>query len=111
MDELRTLLEGVLRLEAQKQGTKTLHLGSLDAVVSGGSRREYDAELLVELLRDAGLPEERIADAVVETVSYRVNQLVLKQLAAANPNYAAAIELAETTVEAPWRVSVKGATR
>ena len=111
LDELRTLLEGVLRLEAQKQGTKTLHLGSLDAVVSGGTRREYDAELLVELLRDAGLPEERIADAVVETVSYRVNQLVLKQLAAANANYAAAIELAETTVEAPWRVSVKGATR
>ena len=41
--------------------------------MSGGTRREYDAELLVELLRDAGLPEERIADAVVETVSYRVN--------------------------------------
>ncbi len=111
LDELRALLEGVLRLEAQKQGTKTLHLGSLDAVVSGGTRSEYDAELLAELLRDAGLPEDRISEAIAETVSYKVNQLVLKQLAAANPDYQAAIELAKTTVETPWRVTVKGATR
>ena len=111
LDELRALLEGVLRLEAQRQGTKTLHLGSLDAVVSGGSRREYDAELLAGLLREAGLPEERISEAIVETVSYKVNQLVLKQLAGANADYAAAIELAQTSVEAPWRVTVKGASR
>lgn len=111
LDELRALLEGVLRLEAQRQGTKTLHLGSLDAVVSGGSRREYDAEFLAGLLREAGLPEERISEAIVETVSYKVNQLVLKQLAGANADYAAAIELAQTSVEAPWRVTVKGASR
>ena len=111
LDELRSFLEGVLRLEAQRQGTKTLHLGSLDAVVSGGIRREYDAELLTVLLREAGLPEERISEAIVETVSYKVNQLVLKQLAGANADYAAAIELAQTFVDAPWRVTVKGATR
>ena len=35
---------------------------------------------------------------------------MLKQLAGANPDYAAAIELAKTTVETPWRVTVKGAT-
>ena len=111
LDELRALLEGVLRLEAQKQGTKTLHLGSLDAVVSGGEKSDYDSELLAELLRDAGLPEERISEAIVETVSYKVNQLVLRQLAAANPDYAAAIELSKSTVPVAWRVTVKGATR
>ena len=111
LDELRALLEGVLRLEAQRQGTKTLHLGSLDAVVSGGEKSDYDPELLTELLRDAGLPEERISEAIVETVSYKVNQLVLRQLAAANPDYKAAIELSKSTVPVAWRVTVKGATR
>jgi hypothetical protein len=59
LDDFRGLLEGVLRLEAQRQGTKTLHLGDVDAVVSGGEKAEYDTELLQELLRAAGLPEER----------------------------------------------------
>ena len=111
LDELRSFLEGVLRLEAQRQGTKTLHLGALDAVISGGTRADFDVELLASLLQEAGLPEERLRAAIVETVSYKVNQLVLKQLAGANPDYAAAIELAKTTVETPWRVTVKGATR
>ena len=111
LDELRALLEGVLRLEAQRQGTKTLHLGALDAVVSGGERSDYDSELLAELLRDAGLPEDRISEAIVETVSYKVNQLVLRQLAGANPDYKAAIELSKQTIPVAWRVTVKGASR
>jgi hypothetical protein len=111
LDELRALLEGVLRLEALRQGTKTLHLGPLDAVISGGERSEFDAELLTERLRDAGLPEERIAEAVVQTVSYKVDQRVLRQLAAANPAYRTAVDKSRTVVDTPWRVSVKGATR
>jgi hypothetical protein len=111
LDELRSLLEGVLRLEALRQGTKTLHLGPLDAVISGGERSEYDAELLSERLRDAGLPEDRLAEAVVQTVSYKVDQRVLRQLAAANPAYKTAVDKSRTVVDTPWRVSVKGATR
>lgn len=107
LDELRALLEGVLRLEAQRQGTKTLHLGQLDAVVSGGQRAEYDAELLTEGLRAAGLPEARLAEAVVQTVSYKVDQRVLRQLAGANRDYDAAIKAALTVVETPWRVTIK----
>jgi hypothetical protein len=110
LDELRVLLEGVLRLEAQKQGSKTLHLGAFDAVVSGGVRAEYDAEKLEAGLLTAGLPAERFAEAVSLVVSYKVDQRVLKQLAAANPAYAAAIDAARTYVETPWRVTVKGAT-
>jgi hypothetical protein len=111
LDELRALLEGVLRLEAQHQGTKTLHLGPLDAVISGGTRNDYDADVLQQLLRDAGLPEERLSEAVQQIVTYKVDQRVLKQLAAANPAYAAAIDQARTTVETPWRVTVKPTTR
>jgi hypothetical protein len=109
LDELRALLEGVLRLESQRQGTKTLHLGALDAEVSGGVKPEYDLELLTEGLRAAGLPEERLAEAVVETVSYRANWKVLRQLEGANPAYASAIGAARTYVPTPWRVDVKGA--
>jgi hypothetical protein len=97
----------VLRLEAQRQGTKTLHLGDLNAVVSGGEKAEYDVELLIELLRRAGLPEERLSQAVVETVSYKVDQRVLRSVAGANPAYAAAIETAKTMVATPWYVAVK----
>ena len=109
LDELRALLEGVLRLEAQKQGTKTLHLGALDAVISGGPKNEYDPEQLMESLRAAGMPEERIAEVVVQTVTYNVKLLVLKHAAGANPNYAAAEAAARVVVDAPYRVSVKGA--
>lgn len=107
LDEVRGLLEGALRLEAQHQGTKTLHLGDLDAVISGGEKAEYDAEMLQDLLRIAGLPEDRLARTVVETVTYKVNQLVLRQLTAANRDYAAAAEAARTVVETPWRVTLK----
>ncbi len=107
LDELRALLEGVLRLESERQGTKTLHLDGADAVVSGGRRVDYDAELLQQRLRQAGLPEDRLAKAVVEVVSYKVDARVLRQLAAANREYAAAIEEAKSMVDTPWRVTVK----
>jgi hypothetical protein len=77
------------------------------AVISGGTRNDYDAELLERLLRDAGLPEERLMEAVQEIVTYKVDQRVLKQLTAANPMYAAAADHARTVVDTPWRVTVK----
>jgi hypothetical protein len=107
LDELRELFTGLLRLESQRQGTKTLHLEGSDAVVGGGPRPDYDAELLMSRLRAAGLPEARLAQAVVATVTYKPNALVLKQLAAANDDYRRAIDASRTTVEAPWYVTVK----
>lgn len=107
IDELRALLEGVLTLEARRQGTKTLHLEGVDAVVTGGEKVEYDAELLQERLRAAGLPEDRVGQAVQVIVSYKVSAVVLRQLAAANPAYAKAITEARSTVETPWRVTIK----
>lgn len=65
LDELRALLEALLRVESRRQGTKTVHLdGGLTAVVSGGSRVVYDGEQLARDLEQAGLPADRLALAV-----------------------------------------------
>lgn len=98
--------EYVLLEESQRQGTKTLRLQNVAAVVSGGSELDWDLDVLGEL-RAAGLPEERFNELVVATVTYRVNAAVAKQLAAANPIYASVIERARGTVERPWRVSIR----
>jgi hypothetical protein len=90
-----------------ERGTQTFHAGDVTLSLSGGSGVDYDATLLVEALLAADCPEDRINEAVVTTFSYKVNRSVLKQLAAANPDYAAAIELAEMAVERPYRASVK----
>lgn len=107
LDEVRGLLEQVLRLEARRQGTKTLHLGSLTAEVTGGEKVEYDADELMLRLRAAGCPEERIGEAVQLVVSYKVNRTVLRSLSAANPDYREAIESARRVEPTPWHVYVK----
>lgn len=106
--EMRKFMEAVLRLEATRQGTKTLHLAAADAEITGGRRTEYDAPALEEHLARAGMPLERIQEIVTPVVTYKVNALKLKHAAAANPAYRQAMEAASSTVEAPWRVTVKG---
>jgi hypothetical protein len=109
LGELRALLETVLRLEARRQGTKTLHLGAVKAEVTGGERPEWDVPALVDGLRAAGLPEERLRELVTATVAYKVNARVATSVAASNPAYAEVIANARSTVPAPWRVTVKPA--
>ncbi len=93
--------------ESARQGTKTLHAGTSSVVLSGGPTDEYDPLELMNYLRNAGLPEQRVDDAVTTIIDYKVNRAVLRQLAAANPEYADAIEQAKRTVEKPYRASVK----
>lgn len=107
LDDIRAHLERELVDEARRQGTKTLHLAGLDAVITGGTRTEYDAHKLQLLLRHHGLPEPRIAEAVVEIVSYKPNAAVLKQLASANDDYADAIQASKSVVDVPYRVSIR----
>jgi hypothetical protein len=107
LDEARVVLEDALRFESERAGTRTLHLGELTAVVSGGEKVEYDAEELGHQLRRAGLPEARLSELIVETVSYKVDQRVARSVAASNPRYAGALERCRRVVPAPWRVSVK----
>ena len=95
--------------ESARQGTKTLHAGATSVVLSGGPTDEYDPLELMNYLRNAGLPEQRVDDAVTTIIDYKVNRSVLRQLAAANPEYADAIEQAKRTVEKPMRATIKGA--
>src|SRR6185369_17083181 len=88
------------------RGTKTLHGEHETVTLSGGTGTDYDAGDLMELLADAGCPEERINAAVTATVTYKVDRAVLRQLAAANPDYRAAIELAAREIEKPYSASV-----
>lgn len=92
---------------SEHHGTKTLHGEGETITLTGGTSVDYDAAELVEALEAAGCPEQRISEAVVTEVTYKVNRAVLKQLASANPDYRAAIELAEREVEKPYRASLK----
>ncbi len=92
---------------SEMRGTKTLHGEGETITVSGGTGMDYDPSDLIEALLAAGCPQDRIDSAVIAQVTYKVDRSVLRQLAGANEDYKAAIELAEREVERPYRVSVK----
>lgn len=103
---LRPVLAEALADHARRLGTKTLRFGATELKLSGGpgSETTWDIETL-EALRELGLPEDRWHDLVTETVSYKVNANVAKQLAAVNPDYARIIEAARIKSDRPWKVS------
>lgn len=92
--------------ESRRQGTKTLHLDGKTAVVSGGKETVYDIEGLRASLEELECPQERIEALIKTEVTYKVDARVARQLAAANPDYAIALELARTVVEKPYYVKV-----
>ena len=110
LDEARAYAEDVLADESKRVGSKTLHLDGWKAEVSGGTRLVWDLEKLRAGLRDADCPEDRIEALITETVEYKVNNSVARQLAGANDAYKAAIDAARSYVPAAVRVSVE-ATR
>jgi hypothetical protein len=104
--EVKQDLTRAILIESERQGSKTLYLDDdLKVEVSGGTKVEYDPEVL-ERLRDVGLPEDRYDALVRATVTYNVNATEAKRIAGANPEYARIIELARSEREAPHRVSV-----
>jgi len=107
LDGCRALLEQVLRLEAVRQGTKTLHLERQTAVITGGEIVEYDGAVLLELLEQAGMPPARIAEVVQTIVSYKVNAAKAKAAASANPAYAEAVAQTRSVKTVPWRVTIR----
>lgn len=92
--------------ESARRGTKTLHHDDYTVTLTGGTTLDYDPQDLMEALRVAGCPEERIEEAVVAHITYRVNRAVLRQLSAANPDYKAAIDLATREIEKPYQAKV-----
>lgn len=106
--EVKAALTAAIVERAKVLGTQTLTLpdGS-KASLKGGSEISYDAEELMEQLRQLGMPEKRISEIVVEEVSYKVSAREAKRAAAANPEYEAVIESAKTTTEKPIYITVQ----
>lgn len=98
--------EDVIIGEMSRTGIKTLRADGFTASAGTGTDVEWDIATLQEL-KAAGLPEERFRDLVTTVVSFKVNAAAAKQIAAANPEYAAIIERARRTVEKRRYVSVK----
>ena len=109
LDEVRGFLSAVLRLESRRRGTKTLRYGDLEVEIRGGSKPDYDIELLRSGLAEAGCPDGRIEEVIKTEVRYTVDWRIIRQLEGANPEYAAAIARARSRVDAPWSVYVKRA--
>ena len=108
LDGVIALLADVIRAESARQGTKTLHLEhGLTATVAGGTRPEYDLEVLADTLRAAGLPEDRLEALIRTEIRYRLDANVARQLRGANPAYAAALDACTTRVPAGWRVTIE----
>jgi hypothetical protein len=105
--EVKAAVTAFMLEQARVQGTKTFHASAGDVVLSGGSAIEYDPDALADCLREAGCPEPRIDEVVVAEITHKVNRSVLRQLTGANEDYRAAAELAERTVEKPWRATAK----
>lgn len=105
---LKTMLTEAVAAESARVGSKTLTLpGGLTATVRSGEKVVWDAQALEADLRALGMPEERIREIVVEEVSYTVQAVEAKRAASANPDYAAAVEAARSTLEGRPSVSIK----
>jgi hypothetical protein len=103
---VKTELTSALVYASQQAGAKTLHLEGVKVEIKGGTQTVYEAELIEQGLREAGMPEARIREIVKETVSYVVSAVQAKQAAAANPAYAAVIEAHKRVEEKATSVSI-----
>lgn len=100
-------IRDALAEEAKRRGESTIPLedGTVVAV-----KRNYDitwdAEQLEEDLREAGMPEERISEIVIETVVRSVKAVEANKAAKMNPAYAEAVARARGEVEKPPTISL-----
>lgn len=102
------VLSAAIAARAAVLGTKTVNLsGGRKAEVRGGEETVYDAAELERLLRIAGIPEDRLAEIVKTEITYKVDAREAKRAAAANPEYARALDAASTTVERPYSVTIR----
>lgn len=91
--------------QSRAMGTKTLRAGGVTIKLGADSEIEWDVTELVKLLA-AGLPPERYAELVTETLTYKVNASVAKQIEGANAKYAPIIDRARVRVPKRQTASV-----
>lgn len=88
-------------------GVKTIHLpdGS-KAEIRGGPESTYDIDEIEKNLRALGMPEERITEIIVPTISYKLSVREAKRAASANEDYASVIDNAKQVQEKPFYISI-----
>ncbi len=96
--------------ESRRRGTKTVALENVTAVISGGDETVFDIETLRSDLEALGCPQDRLEALIKTEVTYKVDKRVVKQLAAANEDYAEAIESATSVVPKPFYVKITDPT-
>lgn len=104
----KSILTDALAAEAERQGSKTLHLegvGKVEMQGGPGSSLHWDIDML-DLLREEGLPEERWNQLVTMEVSYKINASVAKSIAGANARYAEIISAAQTRSDRNWSARI-----
>jgi hypothetical protein len=104
----RILSDAIVRHWGVVGSAKTFAVGGGRKVeIRGGPEKTYDAEAIREELLAAGMPENRVSQIVVETVSYKVAAVEATRAAKANPEYARIIERHTTEIEKPYEVAVR----
>jgi len=87
------LLREAMREHKRLRGTGTFYIEGVGKIeVKGDKETEYDAKVVEAELKAVGCPEEIIREIVVQTVDWKVDAVRAKQAAAANDDYARAIE-------------------
>lgn len=102
--DVQVQLERCLVDHSVELGKKTILLpNGRKVMIQGGSETVYDAQAIMEGLREAGMPEHRISEIVTETVEYKVKAVEAKRAASVNPAYKEVIERnAETKEKRPY---------
>lgn len=91
-------------------GVKTIHLpNGQKAEIRGGPESSYDIEEIEKNLRALGMPEERITEIIVPTISYKLSVREAKRAASANEDYASVIENAKKVEEKAFYISLSRA--
>lgn len=104
-DAVAVFTEAVIA-ESRRVGSKTLTAGAVKLELSADSTIEWDVEELLKL-RDLGLPEARYDELVQQTVSFKVNGSVARQLEGASEEYASIIQRARVRVPRRQYVSTR----
>lgn len=107
--EVKRILSDAIVAYWQKGGTaKTFTIGGgRNAVITGGPEKVYDAEAIRADLLAAGMPDERVSEIVVETISYKVAAVEANRAAKANPKYAKIIARHTLEIERPYDVQIR----
>lgn len=107
VDEVIHECEHTIAEESVRQGTKSLTLGGVNVEVYGGPSTEWDVGFLRSALEDAGCPDDRIEALIQQTITFKVDRRVERQLASANEAYREALEAAKSEKPGATRVRVK----